>query len=173
MLIAELAESRQAENDRFRSFVNRQEAAQVDEIVFRLNQEVSAKVDCTQCGACCRQLMINITDFDAQRMSNHLHQDNADFKARYVEEGSSGMMIMNTIPCHFLSGNICSAYEARFTECREFPDLHKANFKGRLFATLIHYAMCPIIFNVVEELKHEMGFIPEEEDTASQHIISK
>ena len=102
--------------------------------------------------------MVNITASDADRMSNHLHLSTPEFKEKYVEEGSSGMMIMNTIPCHFLAGNKCSAYEARFTECREFPDLHKGNFKSRLFATLIHYAMCPIIYNVVEELKEETGF---------------
>jgi hypothetical protein len=67
-------------------------------------------------------------------------------------------MIMNSIPCGFLSENKCTVYEKRFDECREFPHLHKDNFKGRLFGTLIHYAMCPIIFNVVEELKKATGF---------------
>jgi hypothetical protein len=49
-------------------------------------------------------------------------------------------------------------YEHRFSECREFPRLDRKNFKDRLFGTLIHYAMCPIIFNVVEELKIKTGF---------------
>lgn len=102
--------------------------------------------------------MVNITASDADRMSAHLKMTGPQFKSTYVEEGSSGMMIMNTIPCHFLADNKCTAYEARFTECREFPDLHRPNFKSRLFATLIHYAMCPIIYNVVEELKEETGF---------------
>jgi hypothetical protein len=119
---------------------------------------INEQIDCTQCGACCKQLMVNITASDADRMSAHLKMTGPQFKSTYVEEGSSGMMIMNTIPCHFLADNKCTAYEARFTECREFPDLHRPNFKSRLFATLIHYAMCPIIYNVVEELKEETGF---------------
>lgn len=90
-------------------------------------------------------------------MAGHLQCSSDQFKKKYVETGGS-MMIMNTIPCHFLENNKCTAYTTRFAECREFPDLHKQNFKGRLFATLVHYAMCPIIFNVVEELKMEMGF---------------
>lgn len=102
--------------------------------------------------------MVNITPPDADRMAAHLQLDTLQFKEKFVEEGSSGMMIMNTIPCHFLADNKCTAYEARFTECRDFPHLHKENFKGRLFGTLIHYAMCPIIYNVVEELKEETGF---------------
>ncbi|RYF91034.1 MAG: YkgJ family cysteine cluster protein [Chitinophagaceae bacterium] len=151
--------------------MNRQEMQQVDDIVHRLNDEVAAAVDCTSCGACCRQLMINITTQDAMKMSNHLQMEPAAFKSRFVEEGSSGMMIMNTIPCHFLANNMCTAYDARFTECREFPDLHKPNFKGRLFATLIHYAMCPIIFNVVERLKDEMGFEKDKHATPYQNNL--
>ena len=104
--------------------------------------------------------MINVTAFDAERMATHLCKSTEAFKEEFVEVGSS-MMIMNTIPCHFLADNKCTAYEARFTECREFPNLHSENFKGRLFATFIHYAMCPIIFNVVEALKVRTGFKPE------------
>jgi Fe-S-cluster containining protein len=107
--------------------------------------------------------MVNISPSDAYRMSEHLQLTTPEFKEKFVEEGSGGMMIMNTIPCSFLADNKCTAYESRFTGCREFPDLHRHNFKGRLFATLIHYAMCPIIFNVVEELKEEMGFVRNED----------
>jgi uncharacterized protein len=153
-----LAEERLEENDQFRSFINQQNGEQLDDLVAVIYPKVNDQIDCTQCGACCKQLMVNITPSDADRMSDHLQLSTPEFKEKFVEEGSSGMMIMNTIPCHFLGGTKCTAYEARFTECREFPDLHKRNFKSRLFATLIHYAMCPIIFNVVEELKEETGF---------------
>lgn len=123
----------------------------------KLNNAIAPQIDCTQCGACCRQLMINVSETDADRMSAHLQVSTETFKQTYIECGSS-MMIMNKIPCHFLSDNKCTAYESRFTECREFPNLHKPNFNGRLFATLVHYAMCPIIFNVIEALKIETGF---------------
>ncbi|RYE12475.1 MAG: YkgJ family cysteine cluster protein, partial [Sphingobacteriales bacterium] len=155
--IAQLAVEREEDNRAFREYLNRKDGAHVDSIVHRLNETIAPQIDCTECGACCRQLMINVTDYDAQRMAGHLGCSSQVFKEKYVEAGSS-MMIMNSIPCHFLADNKCTAYEARFTECREFPDLHKENFKGRLFATMIHYAMCPIIFNVVEELKTETRF---------------
>lgn len=155
--IARLAAEREEENRAFREWLNRKDGDEIDTIVHRLNDAIAPQIDCTSCGACCRQLMINVTEYDAERMAGHLQVSTDAFKEKYVECGSS-MMIMNRIPCHFLSDNKCTAYESRFTECREFPDLHKPNFKGRLFATLIHYAMCPIIFNVVEELKTETEF---------------
>lgn len=102
--------------------------------------------------------MINLTEENISPVAEKLNVSTADFKNKYVEESLQGQMIMNTIPCHFLNENRCSVYAERFTECRDFPHLHKNNFKGRLFGTLIHYAMCPIVFNVVEELKTETGF---------------
>lgn len=102
--------------------------------------------------------MINVTEDDILPVAANLKLSIPTFKERYVEESLQGQMIINTIPCHFLSENKCSIYPDRFTECREFPHLHKSNFKGRLFGTLMHYGMCPIVFNVIEELKVETQF---------------
>jgi len=102
--------------------------------------------------------MINVTPPEAENVANHLDLALNIFKEKYIEESQQGQMIMNTIPCHFLAGSMCTIYENRFTECREFPHLHRDNFQGRLFGTLMHYSMCPIIFNVIEELKIQTGF---------------
>lgn len=127
-------------------------------MVHRLNDEISAANDCTQCGACCRKLMIEVSASDAERMATGLQIDITDFETSYVEKGHEGRMLLNHIPCRFLEGNKCTQYEHRFTDCREFPHLHQPNFTGRLFSTLMNYAICPIIFNVVEELKKETQF---------------
>lgn len=154
-----LAEQRQEENDAFRAFIKNKDGNTIDKIVHRINNTITPQIDCTQCGACCKMLMINVTIEETKNIAGHLEITTAAFKEKYIEESEQGQLIMNSVPCHFLEDNKCTVYEQRFTECREFPHLHKKNFSGRLFGTLMHYAMCPIIFNVVEELKVEMGFI--------------
>lgn len=67
-------------------------------------------------------------------------------------------MVLNTVPCHFLCEKKCTIYEDRFDECRNFPALDQPGISNRLFATLMHYGMCPIIFNVMEELKTTSSF---------------
>lgn len=146
------------ENDAFRIFLKQQDSAELDEMVHAINDQVTPRVDCTECGACCKNLMINVTPTEAENVAGHLQMPVTHFKEQYIEESLQGQMIMNTIPCHFLAGTMCTIYENRFTECREFPHLHRNNFQGRLFGTLMHYGMCPIIFNVIEELKLETGF---------------
>ena len=156
--IADFAATKTIENDRFRDFLKSQDSAVIDELVQELNADITPKIDCTACGNCCKSLMINITEPESKALADHLQMDLADVKKKYIEESLQGNLIMNTIPCHFLDGTKCSIYEHRFYECREFPHLHRPHFTDRLFGTLMYYHMCPIIFNVVEELKDKTNF---------------
>ena len=156
--IKQHAEIKEEENDAFRSYLNGLNSQELDKKVHKINKTITPQIDCTVCGACCRQLMINVTAEENNKVAAHLNISPQEFKDNFLEESLQGKLIINTIPCHFLADSKCTVYENRFTECRAFPHLHESNFKGRLFGTLIHYAMCPIIFNVVEELKIEVGF---------------
>ncbi len=102
--------------------------------------------------------MVLVSDEEADNLSKYLDQQREVFDEQYLEKGSNGPMIMNRMPCHFLNENKCTVYEQRFEGCREFPALHLPNFKDRLFTTFMHYERCPIIFNVVEQLKDAMLF---------------
>jgi Fe-S-cluster containining protein len=160
-IISALATQRENENDAFRIFLKNMESGEVDKQVHELNNIITPQIDCTQCGNCCKSLMINITIPEANALAAQLEINLPDLKKKYIEESNGGQLIMNTIPCHFLTGTSCSIYENRFTECREFPHLHKDHFCNRLFGTMQYYAMCPIIFNVIEELKSRLGFANE------------
>lgn len=127
-------------------------------MVSRLDQRISPRINCTDCGNCCKSLMVLINDTEADNLSRHLGQSREDFDQAYLEKGSNGLMIMNRMPCPFLIDRKCSVYEHRFDGCKEFPALHLPHFKQRMFTTFMHYERCPIIFNVVEQLKDEMSF---------------
>ena len=159
-IIARIAAEKEDENDDFRSFLKQQDGEEIDAIVHKINDIVTAQIDCTLCGNCCKSLMINVTTEESVSLANHLKMDVEAVKEKYLEESHEGKMIINTIPCHFLGGSICIIYENRFNECREFPHLHKKGFTTRLFGTLMNYAICPIIFNVVENLKVELDYQP-------------
>jgi Fe-S-cluster containining protein len=102
--------------------------------------------------------MINVSQPEAEQLATHLQIDTKQLKDKYLEESLQGNLIMKSIPCSFLKGNKCTIYNYRFSGCREFPHLDRPHFTDRLFGTLTFYATCPIIFNVVEELKTQVGF---------------
>lgn len=155
--IAETSKINEAENEKFKSLLLEKENKFIDELVFSLNNKISPQINCTECGNCCRSLMINVEEDDASRLAAYLGLPVATFENKYIEKSSEGSLsVMNTIPCSFLHDNKCSVYEARPCECREFPGLHKPGFTSRLFAVFMHYGRCPIIYNVVEELKKQL-----------------
>lgn len=157
-VIQNASECNEEENDCFRIFLKQQDSREIDEMVHSLNQSISAQIDCTQCGNCCRSLMINVEPEEAKSVADYLNVPAAEFNQTYIERSEQGQMVINTIPCHFLQHNKCSIYSHRFNECREFPHLHKPAFTSRLFGTFMHYGRCPIIFNVIEALKIELSF---------------
>lgn len=152
------ATEKQEENDRFVQHLKQLNEDELDTEVQRLDALISPQVSCTDCGNCCKGLMVNITAAEADRASAHLHMSREDFDENFVEKGGHELMILNTIPCHFLNDNKCSIYEVRFAGCREFPALHLPQFNQRLFTVMMHYDRCPIIFNVMEELKKTTHF---------------
>lgn len=157
-IIQQLATEREEENNRFVSFLKQQDMNTTDEQVHALNKLIEPQIDCTACGNCCKSLMINVTEEEADRVAARLQLDRKNFDEQYLEKGGYGLMVINTIPCHFLTDNKCTVYEDRFAGCREFPALHLPHFTKRLFTVMMHYNRCPIIFNVVEELKERTGF---------------
>jgi Fe-S-cluster containining protein len=140
-------------------FLQQTESEALDKMVHELQVAITTKIDCTQCGNCCKSLMIVVEEEEANHLSAVLQQTRDDFDHQYLEKSFSGRMIMNRIPCHFLTNNRCTVYEDRFAGCREFPALHIPQFRQRLFTTFMHYSRCPIIFNVLETLKRELSFV--------------
>jgi len=157
-IIKTIGEEKEDENYDFRIFLKSLNEIEVDKIVHRLNDEITPQIDCTACGNCCKTLMINVTESDLVRLANHLKMPVTETKSKFIEEGWGNEMIINTIPCHFLKETVCTIYPQRFTDCREFPHLHKPGFTSRSLGTLMHYGSCPIIFNVVDRLKIALGF---------------
>ena len=156
--IALEADSKVNENDDFAQFLRNRDNESLDSLAHQVNDKISTAIDCTACGNCCRSLVINVTASEVVLLSEHLQLTEADTKEKFIEESQQGNCYINTIPCHFLSNNKCTIYEARFTECRDFPHLHKPGFKDRLSGTLMHYGRCPIIYNVIEKMKVQLGF---------------
>jgi uncharacterized protein len=157
--ILAIAEDKVEENEAFRRYLELQDADLIDAIVLTLNDEIAPQIDCTQCGNCCKSLMINVTENEATNVAAALQQPIETFKANYIEESLQGKLIINMVPCVFLNQNKCTIYQNRFNECREFPHLHKPQFVKRLFGILYSYQICPITFNVIESLKAKVNFM--------------
>lgn len=159
--IEELSRLREKENIRFRSYLKGQDSDKIDSIVHRLNQEISAQIDCTSCGNCCSKLKPCITDEDILRLSQRLAVAPEQIKEDYTEtddDEDEGKLYFKNLPCSFLKDRKCSIYNDRPEDCISFPHLHKEEFTSRLWSVINNYSICPIVFNVFERLKTKLNF---------------
>lgn len=62
--------------------------------------------------------------------------------------------------CVFLDGTLCMIYEARPNTCRNFPHIAVGGHSlGSRPSSLARWAaICPIIYNAIEEFKHQTGY---------------
>jgi hypothetical protein len=151
-------------NWRFRSFLKTvdKSMSELDRIVHGINEEVTAKIDCTTCANCCKKMSPLITKTEARALAAHLRLSPRQFIEQYMiySEGKRKYSLKE-LPCIFLKDYRCQAYEVRPKDCRSFPHLWKKEFVFRLIGVVENYAVCPIVFNVYERLKERFGFTRE------------
>lgn len=163
--IRQLARERDEENWRFRSFLKQSDMdiEEMDAIVHRIHEEVAGRIDCTECGNCCRRVLPFLSKTDTERLASGLGisvGELADRHFEYNEEEEA--FTFNRRPCPFLADDRCSVYEFRPDECRSYPHLHKDEFVFRLMGVVFNYEICPIVFNVYERLKEELWHAPDD-----------
>lgn len=165
-LVTDLKEiARRSEKDRddnwdFRSYLKGfldWSDRRLDSLVHELAEEVSAQIDCTTCANCCRAMSTAATKADMIRIGKRLGMSAAEFEKQYVtSKGEYGDKLISGVPCRFLNGCLCSIYEDRPRDCRDFPHLHKPRFRSRSMSVIENASACPIVFNVLNELKRRL-----------------
>jgi len=158
--IARAAKRNSDENWEFRTFLKGIDMTsdELDAVVHRINDEISAQIDCTLCGNCCRASAPVLDQEDVTRFAITLEMPIQEFRETHLREDDDepDTYVFNEQPCQFLEGKMCSNYEGRPKDCQSFPHLHKPEFRSRLWGVIDNYATCPIVFNVYEKLKIEL-----------------
>jgi len=163
--IARLSELNSKCNDEFRSCLRRgklcSDDKQLDALVHAILAEVAPLIDCRTCANCCLKMCVIIDDQDIERVAKRLGVSAEEFESEHVAADSEyGEKFMPEEPCPLLGGTVCTIYEDRPKVCREFPHLDKDSFRTRLMGVFGSAEVCPIVFNVLEELKRRTNWQP-------------
>ena len=160
-VIKKNAEIKEDENYQFRSCLKGQSGKKIDKIVRSLYSEVLDHIDCTECGNCCIELETCFQKDEIDRLTKELNIDKEEFinqSTNHGEYGEKDKFFLNDRPCQFLKDKKCTIYALRPEECNSYPYLHKDDFISRLFGVIQNYAICPIVYNVYEQLKRRLNF---------------
>jgi len=154
--IREMAAKKEKDNWRLRQFLKGSEDLDIDRRVAEITERVWAGIDCTTCANCCRELQPTFSEEDVSRVARRLGMDRHQFINTYLqktEHGESQPWETRTTPCPLLKGNLCSIYEDRPGDCSDYPHLFKPGFVSRTMMTIERTFTCPIVYEVMEELK--------------------
>jgi Fe-S-cluster containining protein len=155
--IQKLAEKKSDENWEYRAFLKESAlpSKRIDAVVHRLNEKISAQIDCTACANCCKTILPILDQEDVDNFARGLGLPVETFTKEYLIEAETGLTFKGT-PCPFLTDNKCSNYEHRPKDCASYPHLHKPGFVRRTIGVMSSCSTCPIVFNVIEALKVEL-----------------
>src|SRR5271166_2770931 len=158
--IRRLGEKHLEENKHLRVHLKRH--AFVERRLKKIAQDIEEQIDCTACANCCRVATTKITERDVERLSKSLGMKISEFRRDYtVSTEDEGLILKRDEKsgCVFLSGNLCTVYEARPTTCENFPHLVKGagSFVSRMWEMPDRATYCPIVYNAMEAFKDETG----------------
>jgi Fe-S-cluster containining protein len=155
--VRHLAAEKRDENESLRRFLKwgGPPPRLVDRLFHRLQAEVGAEIDCTECANCCREMSPTLRPKDVDRLARRLGMPHGQFRATHLEAKEDGLVFART-PCPLLDGNRCSCYRDRPKDCRSYPHLQKKHMTTRLLGVIGNASVCPIVFSVLERLKAEL-----------------
>lgn len=151
----------------YKKFLRKFDETYVPEIAaFAAKAEKKAwdKVDCLDCGNCCKKMTPTFIDSDIKRISKHLGMTEAAFKKKWIKredpepDGTPGDLVNKTQPCQFLDlkDNKCSIYEVRPKDCSDFPHFHGKEFDGHNDTYIQNLKFCPATYAFVKSIKKQV-----------------
>lgn len=132
---------------------NKKQIEKMDLQILQFHQEISRKINCLECGNCCRTLGPRLLSSDIDMMSKYLKMKPATFMEQYVRTDEDGEMVFKKMPCPFLgSDNFCFIYENRPKACREYPHTDRKKFHQIYSLSVKNAETCPIVYGVLEKI---------------------
>lgn len=133
---------------------NKKKLEQMDKEVHRLHDKWSNRIDCLTCGNCCRSLGPRLIDKDVDRLAKALRMKSSVLVEKYLKTDEDGDLVFRSMPCPFLGAdNYCAVYEDRPRACREYPHTDRKKFAQIYKLSVKNAETCPIVFEVLNELK--------------------
>jgi Fe-S-cluster containining protein len=156
-----LGDKKREENLRFRRHMKSHDHS--DRILRRIAEGIEQQIDCTQCANCCRMATAKVTERDVDRLARHFRVKPARIMSDYVvPDAEEGHILRRREDgeCVFLSGNLCTVYEARPDVCRRYPHLVRGDgsIASRMWSMVDRASVCPIVYNSLEAFKEALRF---------------
>jgi Fe-S-cluster containining protein len=171
--IKKLAREKEEEDYGFRSFLKSGliSPKKIDLITQKIYKEVAEQIDCTKCANCCKEKAIVINEEDIRRFREKLGMSRRKFEEKYLVKNQDDKYIFNKSPCPFLKDDLCTIYDFRPEYCQSFPHILKKSLVPQAIRVIKNTSVCPIVFNLYEELKQEIWAMNDDFDDIEDEFL--
>lgn len=126
----------------------------VERLLPDLHDEAFEKVNCLDCGNCCRSISPRFKTPDIKKISKFLGIKESDLIHEYLRLDNDGDYVVKTTPCPFLNfDNTCEIYEVRPGDCANYPYTDSGDFFKYPNTTAENTLVCPAVNVVMEKLR--------------------
>lgn len=137
----------------YKQYLQRADKNKVLKALPDLHEAAFEKVNCLECGNCCKGYSPRFKTPDIRRIAKHLKMKDGDLINQYLRVDEDGDYVMQTTPCAFLGAdNYCSIYDVRPSDCERFPYTNEDVIIKRQNITLKNSSFCPAVYYVLEKL---------------------
>jgi len=120
-----------------------------------LHHKFMDRMDCLSCANCCKSISPAMSGRDVERIARYLRKKPSQIVEEFMKVDQDGDYVFRSQPCPFLGeDNYCSVYEARPNACREYPHTDRKRQGQILDITYQNISVCPVVFELVQELKN-------------------
>ena len=138
---------------KYAQFLKRCEQRKVIKVLPELHDEVFSKINCLDCGNCCKNHSPRFKQPDIKRISKYLGMKEGDFIQKYLRLDEENDFVNKAQPCQFLQAdNTYEIYDMRPSDCARYPYTDEDVLLKRPVLTLKNAEVCPAVFTILEEL---------------------
>jgi len=135
-------------------------SGRLDDLIHELHEEKMETINCLDCANCCKTISPAVTDRDLLRISKYLRIKPSCLVEQYLRIDEEEDYVFTKSPCPFLNDdNYCAIYPVRPKACREYPHTDRPRQRQILDLTMKNVSVCPVVYNIVEEVKRKSALI--------------
>jgi Fe-S-cluster containining protein len=137
----------------FKRYLDRANPSKLIRELPELHEEAFSKIDCLECGNCCKNHSPTFKATDIKRISKYLGLKEADFVDTYLKLDDENDFVVKQSPCAFLNeDNSCHIYDVRPSDCSRYPYSDEDVFIKRKALTMANSMVCPAVFHILEKI---------------------
>lgn len=126
----------------------------LDQEFHKAHEEAFKKINCLDCGNCCKTTSPIFRDADVRRISKNLRMKEKEFISKYLKIDEENDYVLQKSPCAFLADdNSCGIYDFRPLACKEYPHTNRKNMYQIVKITRENTKICPAVAKIVLSLK--------------------